>query len=596
MRTHNFHRAAVTAGFVALGAGILSAYRNPATGYEMSIYTATPLAFWICSTFAVLVSLAVVLSNTDKSSLRAGGLLGGLSMTAIASLPLVRGYHYTGMEDPLSHLGTTIDLNAGLIALTDQTYPAVHTLGSVLHDATAMPIRRALLLLVVVFIVVFFAFVPLAVRRLTGDATMTYVGLFTGLLLLPLNHLSPSIYIHPTSQAVMFAPAFFFSFFVLYRRRSLRFSLLFLTLAASSILLHPQQAANLLAFSVAVGAVQIGSHVYRGYGLSRRGEWVVPEVTAYVVMFWLWARNLEVFWSSLERVSRVPFTETQAAETTVTRSFSLAAVGGSLLEVFLKLFLVSLLFALLTAGLMGYTFLRDRADARWARRNQATSDGGTPRYDVRYVFYGLLAIGAVFAIYLIGGISDQYFRHLGMLMVLASILGSIALGHVARFVSTRGTPSAGRAALGLFLVVCLLLTLPVVFPSPYVYDASVQVTEAQMDGYETTFEYQSEEIAFENVRSSADRYGHAIQGRDVPSEDYYRRSDPSVPDHFADRNLPGYYEEPTYVPVTEADRTNDPIVWNGFRFSHEDFAYLDGEPRIDRVQSNGGYDLYLVND
>jgi len=263
MRTHNFHRAVVMAGFVALGVGILSAYRAPATGYELSIYAATPIPFWISSCFALLVSVGVAVSDTDKASLRAGCLLGGLAMTAVASLPLVRGYHYMGMEDPMSHLGTTVDLNAGLISLTGNTYPAVHTLGSVLHDATAMPIRRALLLLVVVFIVVFFAFVPLAVRRLTGDATMARIGLFAGLLLLPLNHLSPSIYIHPTSQALMFAPVFFFSFFVLHRQRTLRFSLLFLTIAAASILLHPQQAANLLAFSGVIAAVQIVSHVYR---------------------------------------------------------------------------------------------------------------------------------------------------------------------------------------------------------------------------------------------------------------------------------------------------------------------------------------------
>jgi len=55
-----------------------------------------------------------------------------------------------------------------------------------------------------------------------------------------------------------------------------------------------------------------------------------------------------------------------------------------------------------------------------------------------------------------------------------------------------------------------------------------------------------------------------------------------------------YYEQPRYVPVPEADRVRDPVLWNGFRFSHSDFAYLNSEPGIDKVQANGGYDLYMV--
>lgn len=599
MNNDTFLKTLTIVGYLGLGIGILSAYRTPATVFEMSIYTATPLLFWICSCFAVFGSLIVVFSYTDRQTLLAGGFLGGLSMTAILALPVIRGYHYLGHEDPLSHLGTAIDINAGLLSMTATTYPTVHTMGSVLHDATGLSITQTLMLLVVVFIATFFAFIPLAVRQLTGDTTMTYISLFSGLLLLPLNHLSPSTYIHPTSQALMFTPAFLLVFFMLYRHRTLRRSVLFVVTAVAFILMHPQQAANMLVFVSTIAVLQVGSHLHRGDGWTRRDEWILPETLAFAGSFGLWVQRSDTFWSSLEAVYMIPFTETRAAETTASRSFSLEAVGGSLPEVFMKLFFVSMLFAILTAALIAFELLRRRVNLQsltWSK--QTMPDGGVSQAHFDHVIYGLIAVGGVYLVYLLGGISDQYFRHLGMLMVFGTILGSIALGRVIRYVSARRSPPVGRLVIVSFLLICLVITLPVVFPSPYIYNNSIHVTEAQMEGYGTTFEHQSDAITFDDIRSSTARHGHAIQGRDVPTDAYYRASsaERGVPDRFADRNLPGYYEEPTYIPVTQADRTNDPVLWKGFRFSHADFEYLDAEPGANRVQTNGGYDLYLVSE
>lgn len=597
MENDAFPKAATLIGFIALTVGVFSAYQTPATGFELSTYTATPILFWLCSCFALLVSVFVVFSSTNKQALLTGGFLGGLSMMTIVSLPLIRGYHYLGPQDSLSHLGTAMDLNAGVLTMTENRYPAVHTIGSVLHDATGLPLEQVMLLVIFVFIVSFFIFVPLIVRQLTGDTMTTYIGVFSGLLLLPLNHVSPSVQIHPTSQALMYAPAFLFIFFSLYQRRTWRASLLFILTSLFFIMLHPQQAANLVAFFGVVAVVQIGAHLYRGDRLTRYREWVLPEVTVYAVAFWLWARNLGAFWAGLEAVYMVPFTDTTVAESTASRSISLTVVGGSLSEIFLKLFLVSLLFALLTFVLMFSELFRERIGLQSVNTDKTiTPDGGTSRSNIRYIFYGLSAVGAIFLIYVIGGISDQYFRHLGMLMVFASILGSIALGRLLWYVSERHSFSAGRRTVATFLLFCLVLSIPVVFVSPYIYDSSDHVTEMQMSGYETTFEHQSETILFEDIRSDTPRYGDAIKGKDVPLEEYHRREEANVPDHFADQNLPAYYDDPTYVPVPEADRKRDAVLWDGFRFSHDDFAYLDSDSEINRVQTNGGYDLYLVND
>ncbi len=588
-------RLLLPVGFALLGIGTVLAYTNPATGYEVSIYAGTPLAVWLCYAAAILLSVPVVFSAADRRTRGLGALLGGLGMTTTVSLPVVRGYHYLDESDALSHMGVARDMAAGVRPLTESRYPLVQTLGVAVQDATGLALRHAMLLLVVVFVVAFFLSVPLVARKLTGDSLTTRVALYSGLLLLPINHLSPSHRIHPTTQAIMFAPAFLLAFLAMYRRHTLRRSLVFLLLAPAFVLLHPQQAANLVAFLGTVAVLQVSYDFFTGRELDRIGEWVLPEVTLYGVCFWLWTRQLPVFRQNSEQVIETVAGDLSVAGSTAARSGSLQTVGGSLPEVFLKLFLVTTVYIALT-GVVGLVVYR-----RFARSGprppaeSVASDGGRSRILLLSVFAGLVPVGLLFALYLLGGISDQYFRHLGMLSVFATVLGAVGLGLGARYLAARRSPTAARASLSVVLVVFLALSLPVVFVSPYVYDSSNHVPEAQIDGYDTTFEHAAATVPFDDVRSPVFRYWHALRDSDRGEATlYYRECTAGIPDHFNDRSLRSYYVDPVYVPVTRADRVRDGDLWNGFRFSRGDFAYLEAEPGVDRVQANGAYTLYRV--
>lgn len=589
-------KAALILGFFGIGLAIIAAYRNPATGYELSIYGGTPVLFWEGSLAALIISILVVFLQPSRRLRLVGVFLGGLSMTAIVSLPIIRGYYWLGDDDSLSHLGTAMEMSTGIRALSDSRYPIVHTIGSALFDATGLTLHHALLVVVVVFAVCFFVFVPLVVWELTGSLGATYVGFFSGLLLLPMNHLSPSLFLHPTSQAILYAPAFLFVFVRLYNRRSARHSAMFLLLATMFVLLHPQQAANLVAFVGVIAAIQIGIDVYNGHRLNRIREWVLPETTVYATVFWLWARTLPASQINLERVWETLGGNTNFARSTATRSGSLANVGGSLPEVFVKLFLVSLVYIVLT-GLYLLVVARRFEELRAQPTNESVaSDGGTDQLLLLTVYGGLVPVSVIFLVYIVGGISIQYFRHLGMLMVFATILGSIAIGRAMLYMSRHRSDFAVLEAIAVMFILFTFLSIAVVFPSPYFYYSSGHVTEAQMDGYETTFEYQRDSILFDDVRSPVFRYGNAIEGSSAEPEEnaYYQKERHGIPDHFVNHSLRSYYDDPVYVPVTEADRVRDPVLWNGFRFNQSDFAYLEHEPGINKVQTNGGYDLYLV--
>ncbi|WP_324664273.1 hypothetical protein [Haloarcula sediminis] len=598
MRVHTLAKSALFVGYLGISVAVAVAYTNPVTGYELDIYAGTPTAFWGLVALALLLSVLVVFSASNPHVRAAGGFLGLLTMTVTVSLPIVRGYHYIGDHDPLSHLGTAKLLSAGGMQMTESRYPVVHTLGSALHAVTGLSVRHAMLATVVVFLVAFFVFVPLVVRELTGDTWTTYVGLFSGLLLLPINHLGAHQYVFPTSQAVLFAPAFLLVFFLVFHQRTAGLSVLFLVLATAFVMLHPQQAANLLLLFGVVAAGQVAYDFWRGVNTEEWRRWLLPEVGFFATVFSLWVWNLDMFWGTLQRVAMIPFQDTTVGGKAATRTGSLEQIGGSLLGIFLKLFSVQLLYVLLTGLLLVVVVRRVRGRRLWDTRAGSTNGQMLPMY----LYGGLVGLVLLFVVFLVGGISDQYFRHLAMMMVFGTILGAIALGRGLQYFRERVSPAASKGLIAVVLCLCLALSLPVAFASPYMYYDSQHVTEKQMHGYETTFEYQDREIYFDDIRSSTYRYGHAVRGTDRPGGAYYpdgdeglHSGDHGIPDHFANRSLRTYYDQQRYIPAPESDRVRDPVLWDGFRFSHEDFAYLDGEPGIDKVQANGGYDLYLVH-
>ncbi len=597
VRSSGYSRVWLCAGYIAIVIATVAAYRQPATGYELSTYTATPTVFWIGTVLALVVSVLVVFSHTESYNRALGISLGGLSMTAIVALPIIRGYHYLGTSDGLSHLGTAGDMNAGIMDVTDNRYPVVHTLGSIFSDVTGIAMHHALLTLIVIFVICFFLFIPITIRELTSDSRLAYIGMYSGLLLLPINHLSASMRVHPTSQALMYAPVVVFLFIAVYRQPTWRYSILFLIVSTMLVFLHLQQAANFVLLFATIAALQLGHAMLTKNRKLTRGKFVYPLVGAFALIFWLWVQDIDTFWTSLANTVVVPFIETQAAESTATRSVSLEQVGGSLPEVFFKLFFVPLVYSVLTGILLLGVALRSTGiSTPRSLQRIFTSDVKTERVLLVYFIGGFITVSLLFFAYLLGGISDQYFRHFSFIMVLVTILGSIALGRTVLYLGNRWSSSTARQVASLTVLVLLILTIPVVFSSPYFYYTSNHVTEAQMNGYETTFNHQQESIAFDNIRSTTSRYGNAIQGRDIPREDYYMEGERrgGVPDHFVRQPLREYYDQQMYLPVTDADRIRDPILWQGFRFSHDDFRYLDNEPGISKVQSNGGYDLYFI--
>lgn len=589
-------RAIFVIGFLSVFLGIIIARSVPATGPEVSIYAKTPFLFWVLLSISLSISIIVSITSPLPESYKPGFLLGGLSVFTVVSLPLIRGYHFMGRGDAMTHLGRASDVKAGLLALHDLRYPIVHSWGIVLSHIGGVPLTQALMIVVLLFVLVFITYVPLATILINHRTEVLIIGVFSSLLLLPINHLGVHNQIHPNSQAVMFTPFLFYLFQRSISEKDKRFIGIFSSIGLFYVFLHPQHAANLLMFLTAVSGLVIGlylvdwSNDWQDFLIQKR---LVLSVFILGLIWWLWVQNLFQFEVSISRiVMNFYMGNTAIAESVHVRSVSLKGVGGSMYEVFLKLFFVSLIYCVFCGAIMLRSFLTpiDRVSI-----GMFSFDSKFDHRVITLYSAGFIPVLVVFLIYIFQGISDQYFRHLGFLMVIVTIIGTIAIDNMIReFV---GYSKLSRWSLVIFFIFCVGLSIPIIFGSPYLYQNTSHVSHGELSGYEMLFENQDKSIQVAPRRGNTERIEHAIYGLSLHERPNFTWDRPrrGLPDHFANQSLPGHYDSPVYAVMKSDAEELEIEVWNEFRYTQDDFQYLDRDSHIQKVQSNGQIEVYLVN-
>lgn len=585
-------KGALLVGFASLTVAVLLAHGSPPEAYELSIYAGTPLAFWVGSSAALLVATFVGL-HAEELPRRLALVLGGLTMLAVASLPVVRSYYFFGAGDSLTHLGWAKDIAAGKLSVLNFLYPGSHTVAVFIADATGMAITRAVLVTVMAFTAVFLVFLPLATWAVTRDRRATALAALAGLLFLPINNISTFDMAHPTTQAIMFFPLLLY-LAARYLTRADREEFLFGTptgalLALASVavvLVHPQQAANVLVvFGVILGLQLLARFV--GSRETDHSTFALQTVFLAVV-FALWAPRHDRATGASSALANMLLRGVELGAETTQRANSLQAVGGSLEMLFLKLFLVTLVFCalaglLILGGFVGQ--LDDRPDvAAFAR----------------YLGLALVPLSVLMLAYFVVSYEKLHFRQLGFIMVLVTMLGAVALSRLTDDLSTRTSPRSARTVVGVTMVIMLALSAPTIYQSPYVYQSSSHVTEAQMNGYATALDHVGS-APLVGVRGTGERWSDGVLGyeesrRRAPGIASLYRNDehPAIDENFRGEYLTRHYDD-RYLAFTDRLRQQELQVYDGFRFDGQGFRSLDSTPGLNRVHANGGFQTYLIN-
>lgn len=602
LRTDNirgwWEKPLLVIGFLTFTGALLVAYNDPATGYELSIYRETPKRFWIGIGIALLAALGIAFISSVRFYRSLALILAGCSVFTIAALPIIRGYYYYGIADPLTHLGLVKDIAHGITSPFMIIYPGIHTLSIFISRVTGYPFTRSLLLVILCSVIIYFVFIPLCIRLLMKGKRTVAIGAFSAFLILPINHVGTHLRIHPFSLTLLYSPLVVFLLLKVFindkRRERIRRSVsspmgLFIALAlalTAAVLYHPQQALNLLILFVAICGIQF---VYRRF---RPGHPIANHTTIYpltiffIGIYTIWTVRTTWFYEMASKhlsqifgyiTGDIPI----AGERVQSQGASLSAVGGSLLEIFFKLFLLSTMFTVL-AGVIILLSLRHSI-------NNDITEQQSRRL---YLSLSIVPLVLVFVVYFLGSIRKMQFRHLGSVMVLATILGAVGLVFIRNRFSHTFSQSHANVVIAICFVLMLPLALAPLYQSTYTYRASHHVTEEQMEGYDFVFTYQAPSVPVVGVRVQPERYSDAIKGV-VWTNDRLRLYRKTVPIHGLSE-LQANLNGTRYVIVTEMDQQREVIAYNGLKFTRQGFRSLDNQPGVNRVMTNGEVDLYYV--
>lgn len=567
----------------ALTVGLLAARATPPNGYEVSIYAATPSLFWVGALAALLVALVVPVWCQGRPLRWAAGAVGTLAVAAIVGLPLVRGYYYYGGADAMTHLGWAKELASGVTAPTDVFYPGIHTVATVLHGVAGMPIRRALLFVVVVATLVFVIFVGLLVRAFADRPPVAAVGVASAFMLLPLNNIATELHPHPISQASLLSALLLF-LLVRYLRTAPgegRFGATPTGVAlgivtVGLVLYHPQEAMVVL---VLFGTITVAQRLARRRGIGAGLRPLGWQTALLGGVFLLWVTQHQAFYSQVEgfflQIASV-FSGGEVAGVVSQRGASLAQVGSGYVEIFLKLFVGQAVYAALT-GLLLLGVLTGRIQ-RWFDADR--------RRTLQYLALAMIALALFSAIHLAGGLSKLVFRYLATMMVLATALGAVVLG---RYLVRDGAGRLGKTVIVGVVALLMVAGVAAAFPSPYIYQPSSQRTAAGFAGYDAAFEYADEDAELAGVRQAIYRYRHAISG---PSSSPWRGQ--SVPPEMFPERLPEFFESTGYLMLSDIDEQREVVAYRGLRYQREEFVALGLQRDVSRLQDTGTTQLYLV--
>lgn len=590
--TNRGQKVALVVGYLAFAGAVLFAYGAPASGYEVDIYGSTPLGYWLGITISLLVAVFVTLYASQGYVSLAGLFLGGMSMTSLAGLPILRNYLFYGTGDAMTHLGWTKDIFQGVLSAFGLFYPGIHTTSLFMRGVAGSTIPRAMLLVVLAYVVAYIVFIPMCVRSMTSHRGATLISALAGLLILPVNHLGMNYMSpHPITDSVLLTPV------VLYlvinyltsptdvfetRLPASAISTLLAVILGSSVLYHPQQAANLIILFITISFVQFVYRVFLSDSRIAEHKTLYGPTVFLIGSFMLWSVGRGRYENSVNAVLRELLSfltgAADAGAAVGEQGNSLSAIGSSLIEVFLKLFAVSAVFAAL-AGLLMLTSLVGRL-----------RDSPDTAALVKYFTVGLVVLIPYSLLFFIGSVSQLFFRNVGLIMVFSTILGSIALYRYVSGLSEIAPAGGVRALIALVVVVMLALSAVLVFPSPYIYQPNDQVTESQMSGYQFAFDHRGDGLSIYGLREGPWRYKHALFGvENTPIQQGKR----GIPGENVS-SLAGRTPQDRYLAVTDAARDRETEVYRGLRYSQRNLSTLSGQPRLHRVQTNGQFDLYYV--
>lgn len=594
--------------------GIITAWNTPVSGYEPSIYAATPIIFWIgiISTYIIgtlIVALHIIRGKTSSFVNILGYILLCLSSLSLISIGIIRGNILYGITDDVgSHIGVLKTLlETGIIA---SYYPSIYTGSAASILLSGLDVFTTMALYPVFYLGIFILGAYLLAKEIFPNRKTAVLVLLI-CLYLPIGtapYISPyyPLLFIGMQSTIRLIPILLYLVIKTCKTHS---KALFVTtgvLCVSLVFYHPMASLLVLFLFGSILLFNIlNKIIYK--------EWKIYDIKLSFLMiltvgalFFLWSwkqfgSQIATGVLSLLTVSEADLSERNAGELL---SFASDAAGyGFDVLTILQMGAINL-FIYLCLVIGGLYYL-----LRCFKQNKGQYLG------YLYAYVGLLGVATL--AFMVMNIGFKYSRFLDEIYLGGIISAGLILYLVLKEIRRH---SAKESIVSITIIICILMavcgvSVATVHPSPTSLSGGAQTTQQEYVGVETIItliDYNKNSTGIH--MTGLQRYVSAIYGseRTVGSNKYGNNiiistersgteySKP-VPYHFGYDtgmdSLNELYENGDTVFIIEKDKQYYQAYYPELiadRWGQQDFKQLEMDKGLDKVYNNMGMEIYQI--
>ncbi|MBA7618391.1 hypothetical protein ES703_25717 [subsurface metagenome] len=579
----------------------------PATGYELNIYKAYPLHFWVFLIGSIACGICILLRQAfrdEKSNWwLAGFLVIIFSNLIILTLPIFRGYATYGREDALSHLGFMEDILVTGHIGTRNLYPMIHILGVSLLDIVGLSKGAVAVFIPALFSTAYMLGVYLlasVISRNRGQALL--VTAFVA----PFLYADIQTELHPSFSSLFMLPLLLY----LYHRREksssnkVQWTMLVLILAFHIVFHHPEAALFAVVVFLSFGLSSILYRLVTNYkktGLPKttwlNRDYGTLSIIMFVVFFtWYSSYSLiqgtfRATWDWL--VHQIGYSTYQFY------TAELAIVERS------PFYIVELLFYRHGAVLL-YFLVSSIAIIfiwKWSLSRKKETDA-------TIFTYGILTMVASLSIpfFWFAYFEPMYItRGARFLIPMATILNGLV---VYELVSAKSFfrfgkekfPSMGKIIIGftaLLIIGASIVGTFNAYRSPHIHLWNEQVTRYEIEGTSWLIERQDGQTPIQSFLVKIPRFEGLHLGSEQSSTAIIDRE--YIPRHFGydiNESAAETFDSPgRYLVTAEIDRKFPLILREEFRdyyYTEDDFVRLSSDATVRKIYANGEFEVWRV--
>jgi len=588
---------AITAAicFILLAVAIVIAWKSPSTGYEVSIYQATPRLFWVFLLLVVIGGISIVVHQVYTKGYQSshlwmvGLLLIILGNGVMLALPAIRGYALYGRDDPCYQLGWIQDIILTGHFNRDLFYPVLHT-----YTAAFSSISGIEPIWLHKYLPAYFGMLYIPFMYLFASSILPHKGQVILATLAAATFQVPIAYFTPDNLSTLFLPL---ALFTMVRsnigaKSEAQYSLLFVIMLFLFAPFHPVSAMVLLLITLTLWIPRrllAFRSRFSGESSLRFNSTVTILMFVWIITwissFYIWDRvirnihrlvteggvtYLEVLLGQIEYASRYGYS-------VVGQFFK--AYGGTLLYVLLALISLPLL------------------------RKKLANEPKNMRLVSLYAPLGALAIVTLVLYFLRLGFGP------GRLVKYGVMLCAPFVGFILYELLVKARQYLPKLCLGAVITIITLTSISeglYMYRSPYMLEPNDQTTYQRIEGTDWFLKHKDRDATTSGFGSFRPRRYAAflLTAQEIAErEDIYYWSKPPIvpPYHFgydAHQTLGESYPEDAYLAITQLDKAIYSEVYPrmaSIRFEPQDFERLDYDHSLDKFYSNGEFEIWWVH-